>query len=155
MFNHLRDSKYSFLLNCFPRFEYRAYIDCSSIVGRSTIAKLLCSMHHMEIETGRWSNIDSRIRFCTYCMQNRMVVCEIGDEINYILFCPQFDQARRVCSSKLNAAGTNINFIDIISGNFVFDTSIYYKFAVVSTFVQSVLVSIKLVHRSSSSAAIE
>ena len=146
MYLHIASSKYSFLLNCFPSFDFREYVNFSTPQGRNTIAKLLFSMHHMEIETGRWNNVDRRIRFCTYCMKNRSVY-EIGDELHYISFCPQFEHIRRRCSEKLAIA--NVSFLDVISGHFYPDTSIYYKYAVVSTFVSFVLNTLKLAYRSS------
>ena len=56
---------------------------------RHSIAKFRTSSHHLEVETGRYHNIDINLRTCKLCNDN-----VIEDEVHFLLCCPAYSDLR-------------------------------------------------------------
>ena len=56
---------------------------------RSLVARLLCGILPLGVETGRYKDIKKELRFCKICEGS-----EIEDEIHFIFVCPVFEDAR-------------------------------------------------------------
>ena len=57
---------------------------------RIALSKLRCSVHKLNVETGRHSDIAYEQRLCILCNMR-----EIEDELHFVMKCPVYDQIRR------------------------------------------------------------
>ncbi len=57
---------------------------------RSLLAKLLCGILPLEVETGRFVGKDKKDRFCTVCRENK-----IEDEYHFLYKCPKLKPVRK------------------------------------------------------------
>ena len=64
---------------------------------RSFLAKIRLSAHNLEIEKGRYVEIDKNNRICKVC-QN----LDIEDEKHFILLCPKYEAQRNIFKTKLS-----------------------------------------------------
>ena len=132
----LKVSKYTFLLEVFPQFSTRSYADYSTLFDRRTISRFLLSNHHLEIETGRWKKLDSRIRCCVYCYDNSQWV--IGDEKHVLCRCPKFGRERSICITSLQCRDSSVACA--INDSFPLNVSLYTRFSSIARFVRAILV---------------
>jgi hypothetical protein len=73
-------------------FNYEKYLDFqSNFDKRRSITKLRISAHRLEIEAGRYKNIDKRDRICTNCNLN-----EVEDEEHLLMTCPKYAEQRKL-----------------------------------------------------------
>ena len=71
-------------------FSPAKYIDIPCFKLRSTIAKLRCSNHCLEIEKGRHQNIKREDRICKVCKDK-----QVEDEEHFLFKCKQYAQLKR------------------------------------------------------------
>ena len=70
-------------------FKKEKYLEIENFEYRRMIAKLRCSDHSLEIETGRHRKIDRNERFCKQC-----AVGAIETETHFLLECNKYDALR-------------------------------------------------------------
>ena len=57
---------------------------------RKALSRLRCSAHRLEIEEGRYRNIDRHLRLCKYCTLN-----QVESEYHFVLICPRYTLLRQ------------------------------------------------------------
>lgn len=67
---------------------------------RSIISKLRCGILPLEIETGRWQNIDADNRICKQCHSN-----EVEDEYHFVFVCICYEMKRLTFLAELDIDG--------------------------------------------------
>ena len=91
-------------------FKYEKYLDAVSNVSmRKEFSKLRLSSHCLEIETGRYVNIDRNERHCKCC--NMRVV---ESEYHFMLCCPLYRELRQKYSISVSFP-TLHKFVNIMS----------------------------------------
>ena len=80
-------------------FEMENYVKILSRQKRRNFTKLRISAHHLEIETGRYTNPSTprSERKCKSCSLN-----VIGDEKHFLLVCPKFKDDRELMFQNLS-----------------------------------------------------
>lgn len=63
---------------------------------RRIIVELRCGVAHLEIETGRWNNIQVEQRVCCSCPD------KVEDEQHFLVECPKYAEARQELYQHLN-----------------------------------------------------
>ena len=58
--------------------------------NRFTFCRFRTSNHRLPIEVGRWTKVERHNRLCQLCQSG-----EIGDELQYVLQCPNFTTVRK------------------------------------------------------------
>ena len=84
--------KLSFLRNIYDENERTAYVDNIILKSnRSNIAKLRIYAHNLEIEKGRYFQINRTERFCKICND-----LEIEDENHFLWQCEKYRKEREI-----------------------------------------------------------
>lgn len=74
-------------------FEFEKYLDCiTNDKHRVALTRLRCSAHNLEIEEGRYRNIERENRICSRCNMK----C-VETEYHFLLVCPFYSQLRKDC----------------------------------------------------------
>jgi len=91
-------------------FEYEDYLDyVSQEKSRITLTRLRLSSHNLEIETGRYRNVDRNNRVCRLCSLNT-----IESEYHFLLCCTTFTNIRK--KYLVNTSWPSMNmFINFMS----------------------------------------
>jgi hypothetical protein len=84
-YNQIKDS--------FETEEYVKYINNRS--ERSILAQFRCGILPLELETGRYRNIDVNNRFCFHCTNL------VEDEIHFALVCPLYNAERQLLIDEI------------------------------------------------------
>ena len=63
-------------------------------------------MHSLEIERGRYRNIDVSDRKCTFCSKG-----SVEDELHFIFDCPLYEDKRRLFNNKINTLNLNYTLL--------------------------------------------
>ena len=107
-------NKYAFLSKVFQAFENRRFLNYSNYYNRRTFARMFLSMHHFEVETGRWTKTPHNHRFCENCVVSEFPgLVEIGDEEHYLCRCRKFRNIRNDLCSRLRCSSDDL--IDILN----------------------------------------
>ena len=71
------------------------------------------SAHNLEIEAGRFGNIrvPRSDRHCKYCLSLGIQV--LGDEIHFVMICPQFQEDRKCLENKIANVYPNVNQLSV------------------------------------------
>ena len=134
----LDSNKYLFLAKCFGSFENRQFINFSSFQNRRVLAKLFLSLHHFEIESGRWTKTPHNHRFCDDCIVSEFPgLVELGNEEHYLCRCRKFKKERSSVCCRLDS--TPDQLLDILSGNFSFSNSKHLAYNCIARFVSVLL----------------
>ena len=107
---------------------------------RSIITQLRAGCLPIEIELGRYQIIPRDQRLCKQCTQNN-----IENELQFIFYCPKFDQIRHDLLSSLNATcGSNASDAEkikwLFTSNLLLKTG---KFIIDALKVRSTLIMVK------------
>ena len=78
------------------KFGYENYLNMGNALNRKTITQMRLSAHKLEIEMGRYKNIDKRERMCQYCRAG-----EVESEYHFITKCPNYKEEREILYSHL------------------------------------------------------
>ena len=90
--------KLSFLRNIYDENERTAYVDNIILKSnRSNIAKLRIYAHNLEIEKGRYFQINRTERFCKICND-----LEIEDENHFLWQCEKYRKEREILFKKVS-----------------------------------------------------
>ena len=73
---------------------------------RMSLSQLRCSSHKLNIETGRYKNIDCNDRLCTFCTTN-----EIEDEEHFLCTCKFYETERMQLFSTLKNIYPNLSVL--------------------------------------------
>ena len=73
---------------------------------RSLVANFRCSGHRLEVEVGRYDNIDRRERFCKLCTTS-----QVEDEFHFLAVCSRYSILRQKYLPSLYCRPTYDNFI--------------------------------------------
>ena len=95
--------------NC---FKYEKYLDVvDNAKYRIALSRLRLCSHSLEIESGRYNNIDRTDRICKLCNMN-----VVESEFHFVLCCPLYTELRR--KYNMPCAWSTINkFVNIMSSN--------------------------------------
>ena len=98
-------------LNTYCSFKNNFTIECyvkniRDFKIRASLANFRCSGHKLEVERGRWENVDRSLRHCKCCKND-----EVEDEYHFVARCSCFNEIRQ-------------KFIPIIVNNTNYDTFI-------------------------------
>ena len=122
-----RQSKLSFYNDFKCNFIFEKYLEIRNPKHRSALTKLRTSAHQLEIETGRYKNLDSLDRFCKYCEENQNddelpTLClpfyrpiHIGDESHFLIDCPILSNLRAKLPTNLQSALLNKDYSNIFN----------------------------------------
>ena len=83
-------ARLSFYREIKDNFKKEKYLEIENFEYRRIIAKLRCSDHSLEIESGRHRKIDRNERFCKHC-----AVGAIETETHFLLECNKYDALRK------------------------------------------------------------
>jgi hypothetical protein len=88
----------SFLRNIYDENERATYVDNIILKSdRSNIAKLRICAYNLEIEKGRYFQIDRTERFCKICND-----LEIEDENHFLWQCKKYRKEREILFKKVS-----------------------------------------------------
>jgi len=91
-------------------FKYEKYLDAVDHDNyRIALTKLRLCSHQLEIETGRFNNVDRVRRLCKLCNLN-----VVESEFHFVLCCPLYQELRRKYNIP-NAFNTMNKFIKLMS----------------------------------------
>ena len=77
------------------------------------IARIRLSSHRLNVETGRYQNIDRRNRLCTLCNLE-----DIEDEFHFILKCPHFEALRKALVKPYYIRNTSVfKLVELLKTN--------------------------------------
>ena len=68
---------------------------------RISLSKLKCSVHNLNVETGRHNGIADEQRLCILCDK-----LEIEDEFHFVMSCPVYQQLRNVFLPNIDIEST-------------------------------------------------
>ena len=81
-------------------------IETTDISLRQTFTKLRLSNHKLEIESGRYKNIDASKRFCTQCSS---LPKQIEDEFHFVMVCAKHKKLRLELFSKISKSSNKFS----------------------------------------------
>lgn len=72
-------------------FKMENYLNCvKNVKHRVALTRFRCSAHSLEIEEGRYRNIERNARICTKCNMQA-----IENEYHFLMVCPLYREIRR------------------------------------------------------------
>ena len=95
-------------------FKFEAYLDTINYFKRrQSFSKLRMSAHNLEIEAGRFGkDVTPRCdRHCKYCLS--IGTKTIGDEIHFVMVCPQFQEERKLLETKIADLYPNVSQLNV------------------------------------------
>ena len=95
-------------------FKFEAYVDIiNDFKRRQCFSKLRMSAHNLEIEAGRFrKNMTPRHdRHCKYCLS--IGTKTIGNEIHFVMVCPQFQEERKFLETKIADLYPNVSQLSV------------------------------------------
>ena len=107
-------TSFLFVFLCFSFFKFEAYLDTiNDFKRRQFLLKLRMSAHNLEIEAGRFGeNVTPGCdRHCNYCLS--IGTKTIGDEIHFVMVCPQFQEERKLLETKIADLYPNANQLSV------------------------------------------
>ena len=100
-------SKLNFLAKIKQDHKFEEYLNIHNFEHRRALTKLRISSHKLEIESGRWNNIQRENRVCKNCLLNK-----VEDEFHLIFECQMHISERNILfetlqrKMKINTAST-------------------------------------------------
>ena len=89
------------------KFQRAPYVDLiTSKLDRSMLAKMRLSAHNLEIERGRYLNIERERRLCQVCNAN-----VIENENHFLWDCMKYDKDRKLFIDKVSSHFSNFHLI--------------------------------------------
>ena len=82
--------KLTFLQQTKSTHNFETYLNINNFENRRAISKLRTSSHKLEIETGRWNNIQRDQRRCKNCAMDK-----VEDENHFLFECQMHQKTRR------------------------------------------------------------
>ena len=80
------------------KYNKENYLNMKNIEYRKMITNIRISTHRLNIETGRYQNINKEERVCNLCNLN-----EIESEEHFLFKCPIYNQHRKTFSAELKS----------------------------------------------------
>jgi hypothetical protein len=77
------------------------------------MARLRCSSHPLNVETGRHNDIPYDRRFCDFCKEQGKL--EIEDEYHFICCCIRYNNLRRTFLPELHTTLTEDSHIELLT----------------------------------------
>ena len=88
---HIQNTnKLTFLKSLKEVYKSEKYLKINNFGNRRAITKLQTSNHTLDIEAGRWTNIERENRLCKQCTENK-----IEDEIHFLFQCTKYTAERQ------------------------------------------------------------
>lgn len=93
-------------------FESEMYLKCiNNVQHRYALSRFRCSAHHLNIEEGRYINLERNKRLCNKCNMN----C-LESEYHFLMVCPFYRDLRAECLPRYYCSWpTHRKFINILT----------------------------------------
>lgn len=105
-------SKLEFYSSVKSEFHWEQYLTkVSSFTDRRSTTWIRTSSHKLNIEVGRYNNIDRQQRTCEFCLETKNLSC-IEDENHILLHCPNGASIRKKFISKIASLDPDHSFGD-------------------------------------------
>ena len=88
-------------------FGKEKYLEINNFKTRQSICKIRISAHSLNIETGRYKNIERSERKCTNCFMG-----DVEDEQHFIMNCPLYENIRKIFFHKIINVCPNFRYMD-------------------------------------------
>ena len=101
-------------LRTYARFKtihnFESYLyKIQSFKRRSYFTRFRLGVHDLEIEKGRYSNIQKELRFCRSCIT--MKIQAVEDELHFLLHCPFYMKERDFMLQKIEQRYPNVKIL--------------------------------------------
>jgi hypothetical protein len=119
LYHVLKEGKLLFYAKLKQQFKQETYLNLTNIKHRNAIRDIRMSTHKLQIETGRYINVQKEHRICKVCQMNK-----IETEEHFILECPVYKEQRSMFSEdikKQTGLGIEEGGIQAIKGVFELD----------------------------------